>query len=600
VSENGGGWPQSPRPPRHSRGPRDPLELQDPGSFQDPRNAQDPWGRRDPRNLQNPRVPQRPQTPQRPQGSSRLPGRDGWRPDEHLTPLPPGYEPVHHEPRYGETRPLDPRRPEDSPWHRTQRLSRPEPVAPDPGRPAQASYDPGEFRPRDQYGNRGEYGDRSEYGESGEYGGRDRYGEPGPYSEPGQYPGGPGGPGGLGGEYEEEYGDGGDRFVPGFGEEGDTEHEQGRSGRRSRRARRDRRNSAGGGRGGRPRRRFRWIAPLVALLVIVVPLAVGGVYAYGLYQNKYHPADYSGAGTGSIVVQVTSGDSPTSLAPKLVKLGVVASSRAFVLAAEHSTSSSGLLPGFYGMHRHMKASLAYAILIDAKNMVQVKVTIPEGWRLSQIVSFLGAKSGIPLSAYQKVLKNRAQLHLPGFANGKPEGYLFPATYNVQPHETALGVLTGMVKRFEQEAATVNLPAAAKQAHLTQAQVVIVASLVQAEGGRLSDYPKIARVIYNRLANGMPLQLDSTVLYGLNKYGIIATNKDLTSPSPYNTYKHKDLPPGPIDSPGAAAIQAALHPAAGPWLYFVTVNPKTGETLYTSSPAQFQQFRQELAHNLAKG
>jgi UPF0755 protein len=505
---------------------------------------------------------------------------------------------VHHEPRYGETRPArpqGPRPPGDSPWHRTQRLSRPEAVAPNPGPPAQASYDPGEFRPQDQYGDRGEYGERGEYGDRGEYGGRDRYGEPGPYSEPGQYPGNPGGPGG---EYED--GDAGDRLVPGFGDEGDAEHEQGRSGRRSRRVRRDRRNGGGGGRGSRPRRRFRWIAPLVALLVIVVPLAVGGVYAYGLYMNKYHPADYSGAGTGSMVVQVTSGDSPTSLAPKLVKLGVVASSRAFVLAAEHSTSSSGLLPGFYGMHRHMKASLAYAILVNPKNMVQVKVTIPEGWRLSQIVSFLGAKSGIPLSAYQKVLKDPAQLHLPGFANGRPEGYLFPATYNVQPHETALGVLTGMVQRFEQEAATVNLPAAAKQAHLTEAQVIVVASLVQAEGGRLSDYPKIARVIYNRLAHGMPLQLDSTVLYGLNKYGILASDKDLTSPSPYNTYKHKGLPPGPIDSPGAAAIQAVLHPVAGPWLYFVTVNPKTGETLYTSSPAQFQQFRQELAHNLAKG
>ena len=522
--------------------------------------------------------------PQRPQGSSRPPGGGAWHPDEH--PLPPGYEPVHHEPRSGETRPArpqDPRRPED--WRRPQRPSRPEALQPNPGPPAQASYDPGDFRPRDQYGDRGEYSDR------GEYGGRDRYGEASPYSGPGQYPGGPGG---LGGDYEDEYADAGDRFVPGFGDEGDDEQERGRSGRGSRRARRDNDD------GGRRRRRFRWIAPLVALLVIVVPLAVGGVYVYGLYMNKYHPADYSGAGTGSVAVQVTSGDSPTSIAPKLVKLGVVASSRAFILAAEHSTSSTGLLPGFYGMHRHMKASLAYAILIDPKNMVQIKVTIPEGWRLSQIMSFLGAKSGIPLSAYAKVLKDPAQLHLPGFANGKPEGYLFPATYSVQPHETALGVLTGMVKRFEQEAASVDLPAAAKQVHLTQAQVVVMASLVQAEGGKLSDYPKIARVIYNRLARGMPQQLDSTVLYGLNKFGILASDKDLTSPSPYNTYKHKGLPPGPIDSPGAAAIQAVLHPVAGNWLYFVTVNPKTGETRYTSSPAQFQQFRQELAHNLAKG
>jgi UPF0755 protein len=248
----------------------------------------------------------------------------------------------------------------------------------------------------------------------------------------------------------------------------------------------------------------------------------------------------------------------------------------------------------------MQASLAYAILINPKNMVQIKVTIPEGWRLSQLVPFLGAKSGIPLSAYQKVLKDPAQLHLPGYANGKPEGYLFPATYDVQPHEGALGVLTGMVQRFNQEAATVNLPAAAKQMHLTEAQVVTMASLVQAEGGRLSDYPKIARVIYNRLAHGMPLQLDSTVLYGLNKFGILASDKDLASSSPYNTYKYKGLTPGPIDSPGAAAINAVLHPSTGTWVYFVTVNPKTGETKFTSSAAQFQEFRNELQHNLAKG
>ena len=520
--------------------------------------------------------------PQRPPGAHRLPDQDTWRPEEHVRPLPPGYQPVYHEPRYGEPRPArtqDQRRVEDPSRRRTQPPSRPEPA---PWQPAQASYDPGEFRPHEQYGDQ----DR--------YAGQEPYGEHEPYGDQGPYPGGAG--------YEDDY-ETGDRFVPGFGDEGDADYGDGRTGRGSRRARRSRQAGRGGdrgGRGGRPRRRFRWIAPLVALLVIVVPLAVGGVWAYSLYMSKYHPADYTGDGTGSVVVQVVSGDTPTSLGPKLVRLGVVASARAFVLAAEHSTSSTGLLPGFYGMHRHMRASLAYALLLDPKNLVQVKVTIPEGWRLSQIVSYLGAKSGLPASAYQKALKNPASLGLPAFANGKPEGYLFPATYAVQPHETALGVLKGMVQRFDQEAATVNLSAAARQVHLSPAQVVIMASLVQAEGGRLSDYPKIARVIYNRLARGMPLQLDSTVLYGLNKFGILATDQQLASPSPYNTYKRKGLPPGPIDSPGNAAIQAVLRPATGNWLYFVTVNPKTGETRYTSSPAQFQQFRQELAHNLAKG
>jgi UPF0755 protein len=470
-----------------------------------------------------------------------------WPPDRRDPRVFRPPQPLHHDPRDRDPRSADPGRPGDSPWRRTQRQSRPE-AAGWPSAPASYHTGPGE-------------------------------GGTGPYRQPDDEDG-----------YDDQYDTGG-RFVPGFGDHGDEDDEDDHRGRRGRTPR--------GPRGTR-RRRFRWIAPLVALLVILIPVGIGGSYAYSLYMSKYHPADYLGPGTGHLVVQVPSGATPTSLGPELARLGVVASARAFVLAAEHSSNSNGLLPGFYGMHLHMKASLAYALLLDQKNLVQVTVTIPEGWRLSQIVAYLGAKSGIPASAYQAVLNNPAQLHLPAYANGKPEGYLFPATYEVLPHETALGVLTGMVQRFEQEAAQLNLPTAAKQVHLTEGQVVIMASLVEAEGGRVSDYPKIARVIYNRLAQGIPLQLDSTVLYGLHSYGIIASDAQLASTSPYNTYKYKGLTPGPIDSPGAAAIQAVLNPAAGNWIYFVTVNPKTGLTLFTASQTQFEQYRAELEHNLGRG
>ncbi len=500
-------------------------------------------------------------------------------------PLPPGYEPVHHEPWPADPRSADRRRAEDSPWRRTERLSRPEATGWHPGGPMPASYD---GDPRGLGG--------GEFYSPGQEGGRDddaQYDDP----ESGDQDDGPD----FYSQYEDDDGyDTGERFVPGFADYGD-DGDQGGRGARRRAARRSgsRGRDPGGPRGPR-RRRLRWIAPLVALLIILIPVAVGGAYAYSFYMSKYHPADYSGPGTGYVVVQVSSGDTPTSLGPKLQQLGVVASARAFVLAAEHSSKPDGLLPGFYGMRKHMKASLAYALLLDPKNLVQVTVTIPEGWRLSQIVAWLGAKSGIAASGYNQVLKDPAQLNLPAYADGKPEGYLFPATYEVLPHETALDVLAGMVQRFDQEAAAVSLPAAARQVRLTESQVIIMASLVQAEGGRLSDYPKIARVIYNRLAQGMPLQLDSTVLYGLNAYGIVASDAQLNSDSPYNTYKHKGLTPGPIDNPGNAAIQAVLHPAPGNWLYFVTVNPKTGETLFTSSEAQFQQYRAELEHNLGQG
>jgi UPF0755 protein len=158
----------------------------------------------------------------------------------------------------------------------------------------------------------------------------------------------------------------------------------------------------------------------------------------------------------------------------------------------------------------------------------------------------------------------------------------------------------MVHQFDAEARQVDLAAAAKAGQLTESHVIIAASLIQAEGGKTSDFPKIAEVIYNRLNRGMKLQLDSTVFYAMNKFGIQATSQDLRTNSPYNTYLHTGLPPTPIDSPGAAAINAALHPAHGNLLYFVTVDPKNKITKFTSSATVFEQLRQELARNLAKG
>ena len=153
----------------------------------------------------------------------------------------------------------------------------------------------------------------------------------------------------------------------------------------------------------------------------------------------------------------------------------------------------------------------------------------------------------------------------------------------------------MVTRFDQEAASVSLPPAAAHAAAHPGAGHHVGSLAQAEGGRLSDYPKIARVIYNRLnANPqMPLQLDSTVLYALHTYGIRACAQQLNTKSPYNTYLHKGPAARPDRQPGNAAIEAALHPAHGTWMYFVTVDPKTGLTMFTSSFAQFQQCEAEL-------
>jgi len=137
--------------------------------------------------------------------------------------------------------------------------------------------------------------------------------------------------------------------------------------------------------------------------------------------------------------------------------------------------------------------------------------------------------------------------------------------------------------------------------ISQGDAIIVASLVQAEGKRPQDLAKIARVIYNRLNAKMNLQLDTTVLYALgSRAGDVTVPQTRSTKSRYNTYLHVGLPPGPIDSPGHAAIQAALHPTRGhhDWLYFLTVNPQTGLTKFTSSYAVFQTYEQQLNNYLA--
>jgi UPF0755 protein len=346
------------------------------------------------------------------------------------------------------------------------------------------------------------------------------------------------------------------------------------------------------GRGGRPRRRVgRVLAPLLAL-VLLVALGAGG---YKIYKHFQSP-DFSGPGFGEVTVQVTPGASAFSLAPELVKLGVVASTSSFISAAKSSSDPDGLEPGFFRLRHHMNSALAYALLLSPASRIQSVVTIPEGLRETQILATLEQKTGTSASAFAKALKDTSALGLPSYANGNPEGFLFPATYNFNPGTSALTMLQTMVSRFNQEAASINLPAAAKAGKLTPNQVLTVASILEAEAGSPQYYADVAEVIYNRLNQNMFLELDSTVNYALHRFGISLTNAQMHVNSPYNTFIHLGLPPGPIDSPGNAAIEAALHPAHGPLLYFVTVNIKTGLTKFATTSAGFQQLENECNQN----
>jgi UPF0755 protein len=347
-----------------------------------------------------------------------------------------------------------------------------------------------------------------------------------------------------------------------------------------------------------PRRRrrspIRRLAPWIALLVIVIPLALVGWHIYGIWRAKTHPADYVGSGTApAVTVQVLTGETADQLAPTLYADGVIASTRALENAADAAANGPTLEPGYFELRHHMQASLAWSYLTDPKNMLQTVVTIPEGKRVSQVISILSLKTGIPLKDFQQVIDHPAPLGLPSYAKGVKgfpdsavEGFLFPATYAITPHETALQILQAMVDRFNVEANSISITAAARSVHLSAYQLIIEASMAQAEGGSVSDYPKIATVIKNRQAAGMTMGFDSVLFYGLNAYGINVNAQQEAVNNPYNDMtEHTGLPPTPIDNPGDAAIQGILHPTPGNWLYFLTVTG--GKSIFSHTPLKGQ-------------
>ncbi len=354
----------------------------------------------------------------------------------------------------------------------------------------------------------------------------------------------------------------------------------------------------GGGRGPRRKRGSSRAAGMIALIVVVVLLCGAGGVAYHFYSKyKSSHASYTGNGYGSVTVTVPAGATAVSLAPALVAKGVIASSDTFVSYVDTSSDPTGLQPGEFRLHEHMGNAQAWAMLLNPKSSLDSSVTIPDGLPAKQILKLLANKSGIPLSKFQAAIKDTGALGLPSWAKGSPEGFLYPDTYDIVPGSTtALQILQDAVQQFNKQASQLNLATAAHKAEFTELQVITEASLLEGEVGP-KYYKDVARTLDNRLAIRMPLQLDSTVSYATGDYSYNLSTAQLHFPSPYNTFLHTDLPPGPINSPDAEAIQAVLHPAptSDNWIYFCTVN-KAGLTNFTTSYSTFQQWQIEAQHN----
>lgn len=353
-----------------------------------------------------------------------------------------------------------------------------------------------------------------------------------------------------------------------------------------------RRASTRGGRRAQRRRGPRW-GRILLVLALLAGLAFGGKVVWdkaGSFLNG--PEDYTGQGTGEVVVEIPAGADGQIMARLLAEQDVVASAEAFYQLSLADERFASIQPGFYQLRLKMSADWAMRELADPTNRVEGKVTIPEGSRVGQIVKAIAAGSEIEEDEVTAVLDDPSELGLPPEANGNPEGYLFPATYTVEPGTTALELLQQMVQKTLEVEQSLDIDARAEAIGLSKEDVLTMASILEYEAARDEDYPKVARVLLNRLADGMPLQLDSTVSYVSQREGDVwTTPEERANPSEYNTYANTGLPPGPIGSPGEKTIEAALNPADGDWIYFFA--DKEGVTIFNVDFAQHIRDCQEV-------
>ena len=302
------------------------------------------------------------------------------------------------------------------------------------------------------------------------------------------------------------------------------------------------------------------------------------------------PTNTTLSGAAEVVIDIPAGSAGSAIAKLLFDNGVVKSSEAFFRVAVGDKRSEKIAPGNHRLTKEISAQQALEQLLDPERIPNL-VRVYEGNWKSEIAKAL-VTYGFSAS---EVSSGLAKAELPeGFR--EIEGLLFPAQYSFPEGTTALEAVQAMVDRFTQEPAVKELLLGTQR--FNPSELLTIASIIQAEG-ETKDFPKVSRVIYNRLSIGMPLQMDSTVHFVQKLRGqIFLSSRSTLINSPYNTYKKYGLPPGPICSPGADAITAALEPAAGDWLYFITVAP--GDTRFTKSIDEFNSWKAIYVKNRKAG
>ncbi|MFG3421550.1 endolytic transglycosylase MltG [Micromonospora sp. NPDC047730] len=381
---------------------------------------------------------------------------------------------------------------------------------------------------------------------------------------------------------------------------GFDEQERGEKGKHRRSAMRKRDGRSGGGRG-------KTVLALLLALVLLGGIGGGAFYGFDRIQGYFVTPDYDGAGTGEVTVEIKQGALIADMADALVAADVVKSAKAFIEAAEANSRSKNIQPGTYKLRKQMSGESAVTAMLDLKNRIVNGVTIPEGRTAKNVYQLLSKETKIPVKDFEAAAKDPLALGVPDWwfkrTDGKKvkpsiEGFLYPDTYEIPPKATAETILKLMVENFLAVTGEMQFADRVQKERggISPYEALIVASLAQAEAGNKDDLGKVARVAYNRVFGEFPcncLEMDVTVNYYLELTGQdtktsaqMTEEELLDTKNPYSR-KLRGLVPTPINNPGKQAMEGAMDPPDGKWLFFVAID-KQGHSAFAETIAEHER------------
>ncbi|MER5454925.1 endolytic transglycosylase MltG [Micromonospora sp. NPDC002389] len=388
---------------------------------------------------------------------------------------------------------------------------------------------------------------------------------------------------------------------------GFDEQDRGEKGKHRRGRRRGGRSGSGKG---------KTVLALMLALVLLGGIGGGAFYGFDRIQSYFVTPDFDGDGTEDVTIQIPQGAFLADMAVVLRDAGVIKSTKAFIEAAQDNSRSRNIQPGTYKLRKEMSGANALAAMLDPQNRIVNGLTIPEGRTAKSVFKLLSEQTDIPVKEFEAAAKDPEKLGVPDWwfkrEDGKKvtksiEGFLFPDTYEIPPNATAEVILGQMVDHFLSVTGQMDFADRVQKERggISPYEALIVASLAQAEAGTKKDLGRVARVAYNRVYSGTfdcsCLEMDVTVNYYFESIGQEGktsgqmTRSDLDNPkNPYNR-KLPGMIPTPINNPGKEALEGAMDPPAGDWLFFVAID-KQGNSAFTKDYSQHERNIEKAKEN----